>query len=399
MAPRRRLSRAGGLLLSCGLLLACGPVVVLRRDEHGRRVEVREDRGAQQLYLDGVPAGLRWAAIGEVVSSAAGRHVAYAAQGAAGWVVVRDGQVGAPCAGVLAGTLRFSPDGQHLVYAAQVSAPRAGVVVDVDRVRSAVYDGVAGLTYSADGARLGYLARRGDEVRAVVDGAEGPAYEAIAELVLGRQRVGLIARRGGRWRVVLDGEEGAAVDSAAWLRLSPDGRHAVYAAQERGAWSVVKDGVAAGRWDRVLEIVWAPAGDGWGYVARRGDEHVVVLGGDAARGRGYAWAGGLCFSLDGRRHAYLARRGEQALVVHDRGAAAFGLLVEGTLVFGRGGRWGVLAGDPERRRLYIAIEGVGGQPFKLERFLAAFSTHEIKAEVARALVREALGVAPGGRSW
>jgi len=107
-----------------------------------------------------------------------------------------------------------------------------------------------------------------------------------------------------------------------------------------------------------------------GHLARRGFSHVAVIGG--REGPGWEWAGDLVLGPGGRRFAYLAKLGDRSFVVDDRGETAFDLVISGTLAFSRDGRrWGAVAGDADRRRLFIAVEGGARHAIDGEELVAA----------------------------
>ena len=156
--------------------------------------------GRWLVVHDGHP-GRGWDGIGEIVLSPAGR-LAYAAEQGGRWHVVVDGRAGPAWDALLAGTLRFSPDGARVAYAASNDA---GVHVVVDGRIGPAWDGVGQLGFGAGGAHLVYAARRGDQRRAVVDGAMDPPFDELAHLEPGarggacQRSTPAWARRAGTW--------------------------------------------------------------------------------------------------------------------------------------------------------------------------------------------------------
>ncbi|HYM74830.1 MAG TPA: hypothetical protein VE377_02540 [Candidatus Dormibacteraeota bacterium] len=67
---------------------------------------------------------------------------------------------------------------------------------------------------SPDGKRIAYVALRDGKLLVVVDGREGPEYDAIDKgtpvFSSDGKRVAYTAQKGGKWLVVVDGQEGAA---------------------------------------------------------------------------------------------------------------------------------------------------------------------------------------------
>jgi hypothetical protein len=119
----------------------------------------------------------------------------------------------------------FSPDSQHIAYAADEGGPGWKDRVVVDGVEGKEYDGAPSesITFSPDSKRVAYIARLGDKHVAVVDGIEGKEYENIAPFLAfspnSRHVVYEAARGGPYWAgiegkvwVVIDGNEGKEYD-------------------------------------------------------------------------------------------------------------------------------------------------------------------------------------------
>lgn len=448
--------RAGAAcILLCVLVTGCAPAVLWsgHTPDRRRRVEVIDDGSTQFVTIDGRrTAGYRaiaawsmafsadgrhiayaarvngrwavihrgrpgpaWDGIGEIVLSGRGR-LAYAAERGGRWRVVVDGRAGPPFDAILAGTIRFSRDGQRSAY---VGRDRRGMRVVVDGRTGPRFDGIGQLTISEDGARVAYAARRGDDAHVVVDGAIGPPWRAVSALALSPAggRVAYGAFDGRDWRVVVDGEPGAAVDAVYAILFRADGRHAAWVAGVDDLDVVVLDGapVAAEARIRPEAVVFAPAGtrgqddrpglayvlptsgrgervviDGtpgpvydqvdrpvWsadgrrlGHAARRGDVWLMVV--DGRELPGGSRVTGPVFSPDGRRVAYMARRGAGWLAVVDGHEHRFDLVLEDTLAFSRDSRsWSVIAGDLARERLFFAVDGARRVPLALRELYSA----------------------------
>ena len=386
--------RAAALALGASLLAGCMPAITwsARSPDHRVIVEARASRGRNCLHITGRrPECHDGVALTDLAFTADGAHLAYPAHFGGRWTVVRDAQPGLPWDGVAAPV--FSPDGARLAYAALDSGAWRVVVNDTAGERyDSLYTG--SLRFDPTGRRLAYVAQRGDSAYAVVDGAHGPGWEAIAQLAFSADgaRVGYLARSGPAAMLVVDGRALAPEERIAAFTLSPAGDGAAYAAMDGERWYVVEDGRRSGPFDSVRVLAYAPggvltwiAGDSagervvhaglagrswdsvaapvfsangarWGYVAHDSTGSAIVV--DGAVLARETWAGNLAIGADGSRVIWLARRGEGTVVVDERGAHPFDLLVDGTLLFLRDGRtWACLAGERRRHRLYVVVEG------------------------------------------
>jgi len=188
-------------------------------------------------------------------------------------------------------SLRFSPDGRHLAYAARHDKSWRVILDGNDS--GGVYDAVGRPGFCGSGALLGYVARR--EGKSVVVTVPVGVAGAV-------------------------GSEGQPLDSIDKdsLTLSFDGRHLAYAAGKPGAMSVYLDGVeirpvaglpaVAAPFDRVAagSFVFCPDGSRFAFAASRDGQWFVVL--DGVEGRHYIGISQTrpVFSLNGKRLAYVA---------------------------------------------------------------------------------------------
>jgi hypothetical protein len=239
------------------------------------------------------------------------------------------------------GPPRFSRDGKHVAFVAQ-SAEFTGVVLDGGEGKWFTGEDnrahPASLAFSPDGQRLACVVGAPGKMRAVVDGAEGAAYEqvydgSIAFSPEGR-RVAYMARRVGKDPaavVVLDGREEKphAGVVPGTIRFSGDGRRVAYLAETIGPGGAVRrcavvDGVAGKPYDWVRDApVFSPDGRHFAYVAERrkpgaaaaagdvtGFESLAVV--DGAEAGPYPWLrGDLVFTPDGLRLAYMAAAADE----------------------------------------------------------------------------------------
>ena len=214
--------------------------------------------------IDGVAAKRYIGGVRDLVFSPDGKHAAFVAGRGTPLnnhiddVVVIDGVEGAPFPGIVSGSLRYSPDGKRLAFAAEVPAGNPSgreVRVFVDgKPISKGYDDLkqgpddeAVLLFSPDGRRVAYLVSRGEKYLVGVDGQEGKGYSFVkldsVQFSPDGGRVAYVAEpdQGGAYRLVVDGKEGAAYDDISDLRFSADGSRFAYTAQRNGATYRVTD--------------------------------------------------------------------------------------------------------------------------------------------------------------
>ncbi len=330
-------------------------------------------------------------ALAGVTLSDSGGHVAFPARIGERWAIVRDGRAGRLWDGVAAPV--FAPDGTRLAYAALDSGAWRAVVDDsVGERWDSLFTG--SLSFDRTGHRFGYVAERGGDTHAVVDGVVGPAYERIARLAFSADgsRVVYVASDRTGARLVVDGRAGTPHEAIGEVAIAADGSRVAYEARDAGDWfvvaghrtfgpyaavrtltfgggsglfwvagdgrdeRVVRDGVAGPAWTAVEGPVVAEAGARWGYVGQDSAGAAVVLDDSVVAREG--WAANLVLSRDGSRAMWLVGRGDTLAVVDDHGLHPFDLLIDGTLVVLRDGRtWACLAGDRTRKRLFVAVEG------------------------------------------
>lgn len=168
-------------------------------------------------------------AIVEIAADPARGRFAYAAKDGAGWVVAREdgAPAGSPGDAGEVRDLRFSADGAHLAYVV-----RRGVEqhVVLDGAEGPAYDQIGAPIFSPIGARLAYVARKGKTARVVLDGAEQPAQEWVSDPVFsadGSTAAYLYRGTGATTGIALEGKEpirlGAALEGT--LVLSATGKH------------------------------------------------------------------------------------------------------------------------------------------------------------------------------
>ena len=305
-------------------------------------------------------------------SSEDGLHLAYRANAADGKkAMFHDGKLHAVYKSL--GKPIFSPNGERMAYRAW-TGEKAHVVAD--GVAGKAFDNVLGETivFSGDSRRVAYLAKRGEQWLAVVDGKEypigggfdkdyyrpvfsgdakrvvlreyamaadknqpparmcidgkwGPAYARVwrAEFSADSKRVLYVGQRKGEGeRVVVDGVEGPAYDEVDHHAFTADSKRYVYRAKKGEKWHVVVDGKASEAFDKVIWCTW--------FRPR-----VMKLGCAVQKGKSwYAW-------IEGKLH------GPYEYVTHVR-------------ISPDGRRWACVVGR-EFSKKFLVVDGKAGRTF------------------------------------
>jgi hypothetical protein len=230
-------------------------------------------------------------------------------------------------------SLAFAPDGR-LGYVALQSS---GMVAVVDGVEGPRFDAIEPqLAFSPDGGHLAYPARLGRQMTCVVDGVAQEPYDRVGRPAFSPDgaRMAYAAERGRRLSLVVDGSpEGDYSEPPRAYGFSPDGEHCAYLTKTKRAlrgdrWCCVVDGMPGPEFDTIESLpVFSPRGDRLAYVARQGRESFVVV--DGSSGPAFAWVRSPSFSAAGRL-AYVVGASEEsgcAVVLEDRAGPTFEELV------------------------------------------------------------------------
>lgn len=283
----------------------------------------QKGNGGWQLYLDGAESVDRYddvaclATAPTVRFSPDSQHVAFAAVRNARWLVVVDGKPGAEYDAILDDTIVFSPDSSRIAYAVRRGGHEM-VLLDESEQPEYISITEGSLAFSPDGRRFGYLATRSN-------GHGGPFCLAVVDGVPGEE-------------VSLD-DAGSPRPSALHperLRFSPDGNRYAWALRhlheasatggaESGVQLIVDELVSPEFRSLLSDFHFSPDGRHLAYVAAMpssgpssDDVRLVV---DSRQGRPYHTIdyASVCFSPDGRYAAYIGRKsyGRPRLVVND----------------------------------------------------------------------------------
>ena len=168
-----------------------------------------------------------------------------------------------------AGSVQFSPYGQHEAYAIVAKRGKKTAVVFRDR-ELGTYDRIhLRVLFSPDGNHVAYS-----------------------------------ATRDGKGFVAWDGNEGPPCSSIQMVTFSPDGRHLVYVARRAGKWVLLRDGRELPQFSPITRFTFSPDSRHLAYIAKRGLERFVVC--DGREGPPYREIHGITFSPDSRHLCYVA---------------------------------------------------------------------------------------------
>lgn len=292
-----------------------------------------------------------------------GKRVAYIRNAGGTDRVVADGQEGKTYGIILANTLSFSPDGQHLVYAAceQKNCHETNKwLVVLDGAERASPELPNAISLNPDGSRLAVVveSRKTRTSYVVVDGEAQKPYDMVYRPIFSNdgKRYAYLAKREKKVFVVVDGkEEPGAFDSMS-CRFSPDSQRMLYEGQVNGKTLVFLDGRELGQYDEVQDVSYSDDGQQLAYTAKRGDDWFVVVNGKESKPYKRVWKNTLRFSPDGKRFGFIASNKKEfknwVPVVDGKEGAKFdwgtplisppggamGLNVPGTLVFSPDGK-------------------------------------------------------------
>ena len=176
-------------------------------------------------------------------------------------------------------------------------------------------------TISPNGEHVAYTIRRDDKQILVYDGKEGPAWDSILHTGAYSQdssRFVYQATKEDQTYIVFVGEEATAIPMKGNDRavFSADLKRVAYGVLTATKWNVICDGVEGPRFEKAYPGLFSPDGTSYAYTATDAkSSKFVVLNGQQLQG--YEGVGTLVFSSDGKRLAYTATRGDEAMVVCD----------------------------------------------------------------------------------
>jgi hypothetical protein len=305
-------------------------------------------RSYEQILVDGKPfiraerVRLQIPPVGYKVIA-----VAVAGQGVNGgsdFLVVGGKKVeGSDCTGSAGySEIAFSRDGKHWAAICQTAAMSNFVIADGRKGQE--YQSVdAGLDFTADG-RVVYVARQSQRYYVVVGDQESDGYgtiqradpttSAVSAVVISGNRIGFVARRNNELVVVVDRKTMPVKRSAEFLEFSPDGSHFAFVSDDT---TLVVDGTvnaaAIQHYGRTAQgnqyYVWSPDSRSVAAFGRSASDPTQYGRGLFVNGKYVpvvsTFVHRLSFSPDGKHFAYM--------VEHTRpGGGPIGLYIDGRLV-------------------------------------------------------------------
>lgn len=297
-------------------------------------------------------------------------------EGSARWKLIDDRQ--AYTAFEPASTVRFSPDGNRLIYLARDDAKR--FIVEFDQPQRK-FDDVDWdhLVFTPDSSLLAYRARQGGHWYMVVNGEIGPAWERIVTspvVAPHSQCVYFVAYRQGRYFVVdrhedvtAAGPDRAGEEAGHCLIdrppvVSDDGKTVVYwALDDDQRWHLYRNGqrMPGVDADRPGQVVLSADGQSLAAVLKQGGGWRVLVNGEMSPGYAAIGAGSLSMSPDGKRIAYAVRQPTGwAVVLDGKAQPTYSQLAADGMRFSPDGRRFVYTALDQGR--WVVIEGEVHQP-------------------------------------
>ena len=225
--------------------------------------------------------------------------------------------------------VQFSPTGGRSAYMARrgqdyfavVDGKEAGVVWTTQGLGTFEYSNFNSwrFWFSRDGKRLAYaVVNPTGSFSMVADGVKGPNFPNLdlGQTVLEGHRLAYLAQTPDqKWRVVIDEKQGPLYDSIKSLKMTPDGAHYAYFALRSVTWKTVVDGVEGKPYGSLSDLELAPDGRVAFMATRQGNgTPLLVVGGQEIpntrtftldQGPGGHAGYHVAFSPDGKRFAYV----------------------------------------------------------------------------------------------
>jgi hypothetical protein len=277
--------------------------------------------------------------------------------------VVADEKPGPEVDAIFAQTLCWSENGRALAYVANKQGKGH---VAFNQVLGPAFDGIGRLLVGAHGERLLYAGRRADGWHVVDGETVSPAFAAIVDLAMSpdERHVAYVWRTEPDEGLVVDGEVAPPYKLGHVSSLSvDDGGRLTFVATCQGHVRVVRHEALGPSFDDIGKLVVTRRGR-YAYLGHAGQavhalvDGVVSVTADAIED--------VAPSPDGRRFAFLVRRGEQWRVAQEGREVPFDKVIVGSLAWSRDSRhWGVLAGDAKTRQIFVSVDGTARRAFDM----------------------------------
>jgi len=229
------------------------------QDQRVRRRDVRFDITNRALYRSGTELVRELGPSSELEPEARDLHVSRDGQRCAYVVrrpnlqlVVVDGVDGPTWNEVVTDTSLFSPDGKHVAYWGRKGG-WFSLVVDGKEIWQQ-NEGPRPLQFTPEGAHVVHVQNRSSGARVLVDTTpDAGEYDDVREPRVGvGGRCGYVARRGFQEMAVVDGAEGPRFDRVDTPAFSDDGTHVAYTAWTGSRARVIADGRPGPEFDAVI---------------------------------------------------------------------------------------------------------------------------------------------------
>src|SRR5262249_16930751 len=203
----------------------------------------------------------------------------------------------------------FSPDGRTLAYVARRGDDFFAVINGVEGTPCELIQ-VGGIRFSADSKHFAYVARRSGKDHLVLDGAEGPPFDFISEFsnvfeAAGRKS-SYIGRRGKQSVLMVDGAEAMTAEYIGEGYPRPEPPHTAYVVKRGDGWQAIIDGKPGSWYDSIGNNIHF-SGRHWMYRARLDGRDFLVVDGQQRDCAGVVVENSYVFTPDAR-FAYFAIR-------------------------------------------------------------------------------------------
>jgi WD40 repeat protein len=254
--------------------------------------------GAQHLnekwsvVVDGKP-GAEYDQVDNIVFSPDGKHFAYNAQRGDKWLLVVDANEVLEAEQLTKGFAVFSPDSQRIAHGVKQNGKWKTVAFALEHDKAESERGSVTRRDIAATSPPDISKRASEAQAAAAHGAApqnlGDEYDGGAGLVTfspDGQRIAFVAWHGGKRTVVLDGKNGPEFDAITKPSFSPDGRRIVYEAarlypdgSQKDTWFVVVDGQPKPEYDGLIRgsVAFSADGNHVVYGACQGDQRLVLI--------------------------------------------------------------------------------------------------------------------------
>ena len=397
--------------------------------QHVAWLMVDETGKKQCVALDGKPGDeFPWIIPGSLRFTADSQHLTYIVQDNDKVYVVTGGKKGKAYYEILNGEV-YCPTADYVAYFAKATKESNRVLV-INGKEGKEFDKIWALSFSPDGQHIAYAAEALKKQFFMIDGQPSTEYEQVAGQAFiwsaDNKRVAYVAVRGtGKDKkaiVVVDGKEQVTAEDASRVFFSPDSKHVAYMVTNGGKNTFYYDGKPVKEFDRAMgdSIRFSPDSSRLSFVASRPDKKqvkdekgnaqqvpvdrlffvlfdgtktenlrdtydglvmdsflfsrdskrtayaavkdrkfVVVI--DGLQGSEYDRVNLLQFSPDSKKVAYLGSREGRAYCVIDNGEG-LGYLVVANLVFSKeGGRLAYAAARDKSN--FVVVDGVEGKNY------------------------------------